>query len=93
VVGLDKAHDRDVVQQTSRNDLFALAALSGQAGALQQVLNTALAEAQVEEVEERRLVGHPGKTRVRPLQHVLAWFERRPRHPLPRVDLAHAVQR
>src|SRR5579859_150854 len=93
VVGPNKADHADVVQQAGGNDLFIVTIFERQIGALEQMLDAALTEPQVEEIEQRRLIGHFRQTWVWALEKELARLERLRHGANPRIDIAHGVQR
>src|SRR5436190_413248 len=62
VVAANEPGGRDVVEQAGEDDLLVYAVLLGEPRALHQVLGGT--EAELEEVEQRRLVRHPRQARI-----------------------------
>src|SRR2546426_7110452 len=88
VVAANEPGGRDVVEQAGEDDLLVYAVLLGEPRALHQVLGGT--EAELEEVEQRRLVGHPRQARIVAHQVPLA-LVRRARDRLSRVALSRGV--
>src|SRR5712691_644389 len=88
VVAADEADVADVVQQAREHELLVQPVLPGEPRALEEMGGRP--EAQLEEVEQGRLVGHPRKPRI--VAHVerLA-LARRPGHRLPGIALPRDV--
>ena len=87
VVAADEAGDPDVVNEAREHELLRQAVLLRQPRALHHVLSRA--EAQLEEIEQGRLVRHLRQTRIVPHHHFLARRPRRRR--LSRVAIARGV--
>ena len=93
VVAADEADARDVVQQAGQHHLLGQAALHRVPGALQQV--HAGAEAQLEEIDQCRLLRHRRQARVVDHQHAgvrVALHQRRRARRRAQVALCQAVQ-
>ena len=88
VVAANESGGRDVMKQTGEDDLLVDAILLGKPRALHQVLGGT--EAELEEVEQRRLVGHPRQARIVAHQVPLA-LVRGARDRLSRVALSRGV--
>ena len=61
VIGADESADRDVVEQAGQDHFFRQAIRLCKVGALQQVLLAAEDKAQLDEIHQRRFLGHLGK--------------------------------
>src|SRR5665213_644927 len=64
VIAADEADDRDVMQEARQYHFLFQAVLLGEVGALQEMLLRTAREAELEKIQQHRLLGHLGQARV-----------------------------